>query len=508
MKKLECISFVLALIALAGCSGGDDGSGSSSDAVHRRRTRVVLQSISVAPASSLLNVGDTVQLTATGSFSNGTTQDITQTATWTASDANVASVSAGLVTTLAAGNVTITASMCTNGVCVSGTSQVTAVVTGNGACAIVVPDDPLSANGLSTPYQLFGSGCTMADPNNNSFVEATILDLDTGALSVYHPLVVDFGTDPAVAPVVPALPANNMVVIYFGSNGVTLQQVDNNGGTTLAAANCVNGLGGQDLFGQVSFCNAANFYSAANAAIAAGTLAIPALGTGNDGQPCITVRDFGMVDQDQSDNVVTKYLLTPGGQVAQNTAANAAAFPGSTILFNGSDNASSIRYQKAIGCTPFEAPTLDDAPATAPSQALDELFAAANQQAPIATVPMLDPMVLVGGQPNFDKQNAYRIGVDQAPFDSLGDAQAAQTDYCTQLLAVGAPRLQLDQTQLTNTASPFPNIANNFFTFLCQRWNTTWSAQGLDCVDSTGTPSPIVTTTDANGVFIDCTINL
>ena len=56
-------------------------------------------------------------------------------------------------------------------------------------------------------------------------------------------------------------------------------------------------------------------------------------------RPCLTTRDFGLVDQDQSDNVIT---LVPDqratGQTAQNTAANAAAIAGATTLVNGSDD--------------------------------------------------------------------------------------------------------------------------------------------------------------------------
>ena len=69
-------------------------------------------------------------------------------------------------------------------------------------CDIIVPANPLSARGLATPYQLTGpggttpaaSGCTMANAANlGAFVQATILNPRTGALSVYNPLVVTAG---------------------------------------------------------------------------------------------------------------------------------------------------------------------------------------------------------------------------------------------------------------------------------------------------------------------------
>ena len=61
--------------------------------------------------------------------------------------------------------------------------------------------------------------------NLGAFVQATILNPRTGALSVYNPLVITQGTTPAVAPVVPKLPRNAIVTIDFGFNGTDLTQV-------------------------------------------------------------------------------------------------------------------------------------------------------------------------------------------------------------------------------------------------------------------------------------------
>ena len=92
--------------------------------------------------------------------------------------------------------------------------------------------------------------------------------------------------------------------------------------------NCVDAFG-NSLINQTPQCNAANFYRMANAEIARGTLTIPAAGTGNDGQACQTTRDFGLIDQDQSDNAVAHYLFDPNtGQTAQDTAANQANMAG------------------------------------------------------------------------------------------------------------------------------------------------------------------------------------
>src|SRR5207248_3209723 len=97
-----------------------------------------------------------------------------------------------------------------------------ATPTANTNCEIMVPEHPLTAAGLATPYRLTGpdgaspaaSGCTMANAVNlGAFVQATILDPATGKLSVYEPLVITKGTRPAVAPVVPTLPKGAVVTI-------------------------------------------------------------------------------------------------------------------------------------------------------------------------------------------------------------------------------------------------------------------------------------------------------
>src|ERR1700722_17129359 len=144
----------------------------------------------------------------------------------------------------------------------------TTTAAANVNCDIIVPANPLSATGLSTPYQLTGpngmspaqSGCTMANAGAlGAFVQATILNPRTGQLYVYNPLVITQGTTPAVAPVVPALPRNAVVTIDFGFNGTDLNQVGATG-NALRQGNCVNGQA-NSVFGQVSFCNGTNFFT-------------------------------------------------------------------------------------------------------------------------------------------------------------------------------------------------------------------------------------------------------
>jgi hypothetical protein len=94
-------------------------------------------------------------------------------------------------------------------------------------CTLIVPPNPLTAQGLATPYQLTATDpadgpCNEANTNQTAFVQGAVLNPATGQISVYDPLVIDQGSTPAVAPVVPQLPANGIVALWFGFNGGTL----------------------------------------------------------------------------------------------------------------------------------------------------------------------------------------------------------------------------------------------------------------------------------------------
>ena len=70
-----------------------------------------LTSIVLSPGSGLLAAtGNTLQITATGHYSDGSTQNLTTTATWATSNSKAATVSAGLVKAVATGAASITAS--------------------------------------------------------------------------------------------------------------------------------------------------------------------------------------------------------------------------------------------------------------------------------------------------------------------------------------------------------------------------------------------------------------
>lgn len=380
--------------------------------------------------------------------------------------------------------------------------------TANGDCTLIVPPNPLTAKGLATPFQLTATDpaqgpCNESNPNQAVFVQGAVIDPTTGQIAIYDPLVVDKGTRPAIAPVVPQLPAGGIVALWGGGNdnNTTLQGTQG----SLQAGHCVNGVDGS-TFGQVWYCNAPAFFQAANQAIAAHKLVVPTLGRAKDGLTCPTVRDFSVVDQDQSDNVTTDYLVTGSGQTAQKTSANIAALPNATSAANGSDNALLDNFiDVALGCTPWMAPDLADPGHMESAQPLNELQAAAYQAAPVALVPDFDPMVVVNGNANLDKVNAYRLGVNQPPVQNL--AQSSTKVYCQNLLAVAPSRLLLDAHLTKLQTSPNPAAGDTLFTFLAQRFVFSYEATGLNCVQRLNQPDPVKLKKDGNGVTIDASID-
>jgi hypothetical protein len=399
------------------------------------------------------------------------------------------------------------------GQCTSMKKAETPAAAANTDCEIIVPAHPLTAAGLATPYQLTGpngespqaSGCSMANAANlGAFVQATILDTATGKLSVYEPLVITKGTRPAAAPVLPTLPKHAVVTIDFGFNGSNLTQV---GATprALIQGHCVNGMHGS-IFGQVSFCHGTHFFWAAHRAESQGRLTVPAAGTSpKTGQPCPTTRSFTMIDQDQSDNVTSAYLVTGTGQTAQFSQRNVTNMPRATVVRNGSDNILlSAFLDPVLGCTPFTAPDLSQGGAPGTSQALDELSAIRNQAAPVALVPENDPMALVGNSLSATKTNHYRDMVGQPEISATNNAVDSPANYCKNMMNIQAQFLNDNEALLASGPSPVPSVGNNLLSFMANR--LIMSYVNLNCA-SFGVANPVHVTLNNKGVATSATFS-
>ena len=101
-----------------------------------------LLSITVSPNPSSLPAGETGQLTATGNFSDGSVQNLTQSAAWSSSAPNVATINAaGLASGLIVGSTTITAASGT----VQGTTALTVTSPVLASIAVTPADSSIAA---------------------------------------------------------------------------------------------------------------------------------------------------------------------------------------------------------------------------------------------------------------------------------------------------------------------------------------------------------------------------
>jgi len=177
----------------------------------------VLESIMVSPMGPGIVVGSKQPFTATGSFNDGSTQDITASTTWSSSNNNMASVAAGQATGVAVGTVTVTAAM--NGV--SGTAalnvvnKVYAKFAGPYAFSMVTADSrgPAFFNG-SVIADASGNITGVEDSNTASGVDSDVAI--TGTYTIY--------------------PDGRGTMVFNANachpNGITLRFVLASGGTT------------------------------------------------------------------------------------------------------------------------------------------------------------------------------------------------------------------------------------------------------------------------------------
>jgi CTP:molybdopterin cytidylyltransferase MocA len=193
MKKPIVIYLIALLLSTlltgCGCGGGDNP---------------VLVSLEVSPANPSIALGTSQQFKATGVFSDNSTQDLTESVTWSLPDETVASISneaksRGLAHSLSVGTTTVTA---TSGG-VSGSTSLT--VTAAALVSIeVTPTNPSIALGTLQQFKATG---TFTDNSTQDITSSATWSLsneavasisnDTGSRGLAHSLSV--GTTPVTA---------------------------------------------------------------------------------------------------------------------------------------------------------------------------------------------------------------------------------------------------------------------------------------------------------------------
>jgi uncharacterized protein YjdB len=144
-------------------------------------TAPVLNSIAVTPANASVPLGTLTQFTATGTYSNNTTQDLTATATWSSSNTAVATIAAGgLATALTISNAPITITATSGTVSGStGFSVVTATLT-----SIVIPGGPVVTIANGTSYQFTALGYYNDGSKHNLTVKVAWSSSNTAAATI------------------------------------------------------------------------------------------------------------------------------------------------------------------------------------------------------------------------------------------------------------------------------------------------------------------------------------
>lgn len=133
-----CILLCVAVLAIVGCKGFFIGP--------------TLSTVTVAPSTPSIAIGKTQQMSATGTYDNGSTDNVTDSASWASSDSSIATVSStGLVTGIAQGSTTISATLDA----VNGSTTMTVTIA-NLASISITPASTSISSGQTQQYTAIG----------------------------------------------------------------------------------------------------------------------------------------------------------------------------------------------------------------------------------------------------------------------------------------------------------------------------------------------------------------
>lgn len=285
----------------AGVSAIAATSGTVTSAVPAQLTvtPAVLTEIDIAPDAQYIPVGGQLQLSLTGTYSDGSTQDITASATWSSSDATLASVdpATGIVTGVANSNnnpVTITATYgsITNTTTVYVTDAVPASIqltpstasiasgtTQQYAVNVVYTDGSLQP--VTTGLSWLSSSASVAGVNSNGL--ATALAPGQTTISVFYNAM----SATASLTVTPATLTNIVVTPITTVVGV-------NGNVQFTATGVFSDSSTQDLSSQVVWTSSNGTFATINATglatgLSAGSLTITATSGAINGSATLNV---------------------------------------------------------------------------------------------------------------------------------------------------------------------------------------------------------------------------
>lgn len=198
------VALVVVIVLIPGCGGSNSSSNSSST------TSAQLTQIDVEPAASSIAKGTSQKYTATGIYSDGSSQDITSQASWNSSDTSVATISN-------IGSADVSASSVT-----AGTSTITAVLSGvTTATTLTVTNAVLNSLQITPGSLSIANGTSSSLAVTGQYSDGTSQDLTSQ--------VTWASSDTAIATV-----DNNGVVAAAGVGSTTVTATL---GTTSASVN-------------------------------------------------------------------------------------------------------------------------------------------------------------------------------------------------------------------------------------------------------------------------------
>lgn len=363
-------------------------------------------------------------------------------------------------------------------------------------CGVVVPENPLSYQGLNTPYILKSlnnktDDCSVLKQRSTVFIEIVIFDIVSSTFYIYNPLVVnDLGQIKNIIKT-DQLPVHNVVGIWFGSNDVTFKLLDSN--NSLHFGDCVDGYN-NSVFGNFAYCNAKIFFETVDKY----KFYIPDIGKTINDFDCLTTRSFEFNQQYHISSVVSSYIIYQDQKVAIKSFNNLSIFePPLYVIINKSNGRILNSYISiATRCNTFIGYDFIDQYNRKSSIVLNELQGSLDKQQ--IFIPSTHPSVMMNGYPDLNKLNLYRIGLNQPVVTGIHINDSII--YCNGIYNKTPVFLYNHYDLLTNYNTPDDTLGNNLINVMISRFLSSWNT--YDCGNILKVPFPIKYEKDYNNVIV------
>jgi hypothetical protein len=219
----------------------DGAVGSPQTAALTGNGVAVLQSIAISPTTATITVGQTKQFTATGTYNDKTTKDITTSANWSSSKTSVATVSGDVATGVANGTATITASL-------SGVKGTTTLTVGGVAPPVISSFSAgaatITAGSSTTLTAVFSGGTGAVNNGVGAVTSGTAVTVKPTATTTYTLTVTNTaGTTVTATATVTVVPPPTITSFTAGAATITSGNSTTLTGVFSGGTGSINGVG-------------------------------------------------------------------------------------------------------------------------------------------------------------------------------------------------------------------------------------------------------------------------